>query len=105
MLFMHGTLKNGKMNLYKSRNKVTDVENKLLVTGGKQDGGNKLGDWDWHIYTLLHIKEITNKDLLYSMGNNTQQFVMTYMGKESKQECCTYTLCFLCRTPESNTTL
>ena len=46
MLFMHGTLKNGKMNLCKSRNKVTDVENKLLVTGGKQDGGNKLGDWD-----------------------------------------------------------
>ena len=39
MLFMHRTLKNGKMNLFKSRNKVTDVENKLLVTGGKQDGG------------------------------------------------------------------
>ena len=33
-------------------------------------------------YTLLYIKQITNKDLLYSTGNS----VMTDMGKESKRE-------------------
>ena len=33
-------------------------------------------------YTLLSIKQITDKDLLYSTGNS----VMTYMGKESKSE-------------------
>ena len=39
------------------------------------------------IYTLLYTKQITNKDLLYSIGNSTQYPVMTYMGKESKKEC------------------
>ena len=33
------------------------------------------------IYTLLYIKLITNKDLLYSTGNSAQYTVMTYMGK------------------------
>ena len=33
------------------------------------------------IYTLLYIKWITNKDLLYSTGNSTQYSVMTHMGK------------------------
>ena len=40
-----------------------------------------------NIYTLLYIKQITNKDLLYSTGNSTQYSVMAYMGKESKKEC------------------
>ena len=34
------------------------------------------------IHTLLHIKQITNKNLLYSTGNSTQYSVMAYMGKE-----------------------
>ena len=38
------------------------------------------------IYTLLYIKQITNKDLLYSTGKSTQYSVMAYMGKESKKE-------------------
>ena len=38
------------------------------------------------IYTLPHIKQITNKDLLHSTGNSTQQSVMTYTGKEPKKE-------------------
>ena len=36
------------------------------------------------IYTPLCIKQITNKDLLYSTGNYTQNFVITYKGKESE---------------------
>ena len=38
-------------------------------------------------YTLLFIKQITNKNLPYSTGNSTQSSVMAYMGKESKKEC------------------
>ena len=38
------------------------------------------------IYTLLYIKQITNKDLLYSTGNSMQYSVLAYMGKESKKE-------------------
>ena len=40
----------------------------------------KLGD-QVNIYTLVYIKQITNKDLLYSTGNYTQYYVMIYMGK------------------------
>ena len=28
-------------------------------------------------YTLLYVKQVTNKDLLYSTGNYTQYFVIT----------------------------
>ena len=39
-------------------------------------------DLEINIHTLLHLKYITNKDLLYSIGNSTQFFVITYMKKE-----------------------
>ena len=39
-----------------------------------------------NIYTLLYIKQIINRDLLYSTGKSTQYFVITYMGKESEKE-------------------
>ena len=44
-----------------------------------------MGDW-YDIYTLLYIKQMTNKDLLYSTGNSTRYSVMAYMGKMSKKE-------------------
>ena len=37
-------------------------------------------------YTLQCIKQITNKDLLYSTENSIQYSVMAYMGKESEKE-------------------
>ena len=52
--------------------------------------GRKGGGINWEtgidIYTLTYIKQITNKDLLYSTGHFTQHSVTTYMGKESKKE-------------------
>ena len=43
-------------------------------------------------YTLLHIKQINNKDLLYSIGDYIQYLVITYNGKESEKEyICTHT--------------
>ena len=38
------------------------------------------------IYTLLCIKLLTKKDILYSTENSTQYSVIVYMGKESKKE-------------------
>ena len=52
--------------------------------GGKEGGIN--WEIEIHICTLLYIKQITNKHLLYSTGNSTQYSLMTYMGKESKKE-------------------
>ena len=34
------------------------------------------------MYTLLHLKWITNKDLQYSTGNSTPCYVAAWMGGE-----------------------
>ena len=41
-------------------------------------------NWDYGInrYTLLHIKQINNKDLLYRTRNYIQYLVVNYNGKE-----------------------
>ena len=36
--------------------------------------------------TLLYIRQITNKDLLYRTGNSTQYSLITYTRKLSKKE-------------------
>ena len=35
---------------------------------------------------MYYIKEITNKDLLYSTGNYMQYLVTSYKGKKSEKE-------------------
>ena len=52
-----------------------------------ENGGGGI-NWETGIdtYTLLHVKQITNKDLLYSTGNSTQYCTMAYMEKDSKKE-------------------
>ena len=69
-----------------NRNKLTDIENKFMVTKVEKRGGI---NWEFGInrYTLLYIKQIDNKDLLYSTGNYIQYLVITYNGKESEKEC------------------
>ena len=54
--------------------------NCMLKSGKDGEGIN----WKIRIdtYMLLHIKKVTNKELLYSTGNSTQYSVMAYMGKE-----------------------
>ena len=38
------------------------------------------------MYTLLYLKWITNKALLYSAGNSTQCYVAAWMGREFRGE-------------------
>ena len=38
--------------------------------------------WDGDVYTLLYLKWITNKDLLYHTGNSAQCYVAAWMGGE-----------------------
>ena len=38
-------------------------------------------------YTLLYLKWITNKDLLYSTGNSAQCHVAAWIGGEIEGEC------------------
>ena len=41
---------------------------------------------DLYYTTLLYIKQVKNKDLLYSTGNSTQNLITIYNGKESEKE-------------------
>ena len=43
-----------------------------------------------NINSLLYIKEITNKDLLYSTKNSTHYCIITYKGKESEKQLYVY---------------
>ena len=62
-------------------------------------------------YTLLYLKWIANKDLLYSTGNSAQCYVADWMGEEFGGEwtrlCTTEFLCCLlfCSFVETITTL
>ena len=50
-----GNLKKWYKGTYlQNRNRVTDVENKLMVTKGEGGGRDKLWDWDWHTHTTIY---------------------------------------------------
>ena len=55
----------------------------FTTTRGKWEGGMS---WEigTDIDTLLCIKQITNENLLYSIGNSTQCSVVTHMGNPKK---------------------
>ena len=42
--------------IYKNRNRLTDIENKLMVTRGERDGGGINWEFGINRYTLLYIK-------------------------------------------------
>ena len=83
--YMWDLKKNTNQIIYK-----TEIESQMQKTNlwlPKGSGKERI-NWEigMDIYTLLHIKQVTNKDLLQSIGNFTQYSVMTYMGKESKKQ-------------------
>jgi len=53
----------------------------LWLQGGKL-GGGIVRESGTDMYTLLYLKRITNKDLLYSTGNSAQCYVAAWMGRE-----------------------
>ena len=73
------------MNLFTKQKQSHRCRKEIYGYQGVRGGGI---NWEIgiDIYTLLYIKQITNKNLLYSTGNSTQYSVMTYTGKESKKE-------------------
>ena len=71
------------MNLFTKQKQTPDIENKLMVTKGEAEGGINQ-EYVINRYILPYIKQINNKDLLYSTGNYIQYLVINYNGKESK---------------------
>ena len=49
-----------RWSYFQSRNTDRDVENKYMDTKGERWRCHKLGDWDWHIYTIDPVCKIGN---------------------------------------------
>jgi len=47
-----------------------------------EEGDGIVREFGMDMYTLLYLKWITNKDLLYSTGNSAQCYVAVWMGGE-----------------------
>ena len=60
-----------------TKQRLIGLEKKLMFT--KEEGWEGNIDWEFGIdmYTLLYLKQITNKDLLCSTGNISQYPVIT----------------------------
>ena len=80
------------MNLF-TKQKQTHRHRKQ--TYGYQRGRGEQINQEFGIkmFTLLYIKQITNKDLVYSTGNFIQYAVITYNGQESKNLYVLYIYC------------
>ena len=52
------------------------------VVGKGGGGGGKIREFGIDMYSLLYLKWITNKDLLYSTGTSAQCYVAVWMGGE-----------------------
>ena len=90
------------MNL-QNRKTFTDLENKLRLLGM----GGIVREFGMDMYTLLYLKQITNKDLPYSTWKPGQCYVAIWMGGGSRGEvdtciCMTESLRYL---PETIITL
>ena len=71
-----------KCTYLQNRNRLVDIENRLVVAKGERGGRGM--DWEFGIsrYKLLCIKQINNKDLLYNTGNYIQYPMINHNGKE-----------------------
>ena len=65
------------MNLFTKQKENHRLRKQTYGCWGKRDS------WDFGKvrYTLLHLKWITNKDLLYSTWNSAQRYVPAWMGE------------------------
>ena len=74
------------MNLLTKQKQSHRCKKQTYGYWGCQWGEGLIWEIGIDIYTLLQIKQVTNKDLLYSKRISTQYSVMTYMGKEAKKD-------------------
>ena len=64
------------------RNRITDIENRLVIAKGEGGGGRNDGEFGISRCKLLYIGWINIKVLLYSTGNYIQYPVIKHNGKE-----------------------
>ena len=67
-----------QMNLFTKQKQTHRLrEGNSGYRGGKGGRGGIVREFGFNMYTLLYLKWITNKDLLYSTGNSAQYSVTT----------------------------
>ena len=76
--------------IYKTETDSQTLENELMVTRGKGGMERIVREFGIDMYTLLHLKWITNKDLLYNTGNSAQCYVAAWMAGEFGENGYTY---------------
>ena len=79
-------LKYGTNERFGATETGSQTEHRLAVTKGEGNKGGK--DWEFGvgICTLLHLKWINNKVLLYSTGNYIQLLGINHKGKYEKKK-------------------
>ena len=67
----------------------SETDSQMQKTSFRLPKGKGTGGMNWEfgpdIYTLLYIKQRTDKDLLYGTRNSTQDSVVTYREKNMKK--------------------
>ena len=91
------------MNLSTKQKQTPDTENKLMITQTERIKKGINQEFGIKRYILLYIKQIKNKDLLYSTGNYIQYLTVIYCGKESETHTHMYIYESLFCIPETNT--
>ena len=67
-----------------NRNRLTDLQNELTAASrGRMAGGGIVRETEIDMYTLLYLKWITYKVLLYSTGNSAQYYVAAWIWNSS----------------------
>ena len=58
----------------------------MVAEVGGGGWGGTVREFGLDMYTLLYLKWITNKVLVYSTGNSAQCYMATWMGGEFRRE-------------------
>ena len=88
------------MDLFIKQKQTHRLRKQTWLPRGKGPGGTNY-EFAINRYTLLYIKQINDKDILYSTRKYTEYFVITSNGKESEKEymhvcMCTYMCVYIC---------
>ena len=78
---IYGILKEILQTHLWNRNRLTDLEKEFMVARGNDGRRDSSGIWV-DMNTLLFLKWMTNKDLLYSTGNSVECNVADMTGRE-----------------------